>query len=240
MVAGVTNGLIFAVTVLISLFFLLLMLRLGKQGLSGFIVTNIILVSCFGSLLIPLFGATTNAGNVFYAVIFLAAQIMTEHFGRRAAMRSVWASFGALVLFVLLAQYSIRLSGAADTGTLMSSLQNVFGGLPRLALASMTAYLVSQTLNVWLFDLLRTSTGKKKLWLRSLAASSAGQLVDSMLFFSIAFAHTLTGSQLVQAMIVGFAVKMLVTILGIPVLYASYPVVQIAGRGIRDQDGAKE
>jgi queuosine precursor transporter len=236
----VTNGLIFAVTVLISLFFILLMLRLGKQGLAGFIVTNIILVSCFGSLLIPLFGLTTNAGNVFYASIFLAAQVMTEHFGRRAALRSVWTGFGALVLFVLLAQYSIRLSGGQDTDVLVSSLENVFIGLPRLALASMLAYLVSQNLNVWLFDALSSVTGKKKLWLRSLLAAAIGQLVDSVLFFSIAFAHTLSNGQLFQAMIAGFCIKMVVTILGIGVLYASYPVVQIAGRGIRDQSGAKD
>jgi uncharacterized integral membrane protein (TIGR00697 family) len=113
-----TNGLIFFITVLISLFFILLMLRLGKQGLAGLIVANIILVSTFGALLIPLFGLITNAGNVFYASIFLAAQIITEHYGRKAAFKSVWVGFGALVLFVLLAQYSIRLVGAPGSSQL--------------------------------------------------------------------------------------------------------------------------
>ena len=235
-----TNGLIFTVTILISLFFILLMLRLGKQGLSGLIVTHIILVSSFGSLIIPLFGFTTNAGNVFYASIFLTAQVMALHFGRRAAMRSVWTGFGALVLFVLLAQYSIRLGGTPESSALASSLHSVFDGLPRLALASMVAYLASQSLNVWLFDLLRKQMHRKKLWVQSLVAAGAGQAVDSVLFFNIAFAYVLPSDKLLQAMAVGFGVKLFVAIVGLLVLYASYGVVQIAGSGISDQAGGKD
>ena len=223
-----TNGLIFAVTVFISLFFILLMLRFGKQGLTGLIVTNIILVSSFGALLIPLFGMTSNAGNVFYASIFLAAQVMTEHYGRKAAFRSIWVGFGALVLFVLLAQYSIRLEAVPGNTELITSLQNMFAAVPRVALASMAAYLVSQTLNVWLYDYLRQKTNKRSMWLRSLACSTAGQLVDSIFFFAIAFASVISNDQLIEAMAVGFAVKLLVGVLGIPVLYASSAVIKFS------------
>lgn len=219
-----TNGLIFFITVLISLFFILLMLRFGEQGLAGLIVTNIILVSCFGALLIPLFGLTTNAGNVFYASIFLTAQVMTEHYGRWAAYRSIAAGFGALVLFVLLAQYSVRLVGVPGSDQLASSMQTVFTGVPRIALASMVAYLFSQSLNIWLFDLLRRKTHKRALWFRAIVSSTAGQVVDSVLFFVIAFAYSLSNDRLLEAMTVGFLVKMIVAILGVPILYASTAV----------------
>jgi len=222
----VTNGLIFFVTVVISLFFVLLMLRFGEQGLAGLIVTNIILVSCFGALLIPLFGITTNAGNVFYASIFLTAQVMTEHYGRWSAYRSIAAGFGALVLFVLLAQYTIHLVGAPASDQLANSMHTVFAGVPRIALASMVAYLFSQTLNIWLFDLLRRKTHKKALWFRAIVSSTAGQLVDSVLFFAIAFAYSISNNQLLEAMTVGFLIKMVVATLGVPVLYASSAVIR--------------
>ncbi len=222
----VTNGLIFAITVLISLFFILLMLRFGEQGLAGLIVTNIILVSCFGALLIPLFGLTTNAGNVFYASIFLTAQVVTEHYGRRAAYRSIAVGFGALVLFVLLAQYSIRLVGSPGSEQLANSMQTVFAGVPRIALASMVAYLFSQTLNIWLFDLLRRKMHKKALWFRAIASSTVGQIVDSVLFFAIAFAYSISNNQLLEAMTVGFLVKIAISILGVPILYFSAAVIR--------------
>lgn len=203
----------------------------------GLIVTNIILVSSFGALLIPLFGLTTNAGNVFYASIFLVVQVMNEHYGRKAAFLSVWVGFGSLAMFVLLAQYSMRLTGAPDTGDLTASLQSVYSGVPRIALASMVAYLVSQSLNVWLFSYLRNKTQKRFLWLRSLLSSFSGQLVDSLLFFSIAFAFTVSGSELAEAMAVGFVVKMAVAIMGLPVLYASTAVMRIFGNSVRDRAG---
>ena len=210
------------------------MLRLGKQGLAGLIVANVILVSSFGALLIPLFGLTTNAGNVFYASVFLAVQVMTEHYGRKEAFRSVWVGFGALVLFVLLGQYSMHLTSGPGTEELTSSLQTVFAGVPRVALASMVAYLAAQSLNVWLFDYLRQKTHKRMLWLRALLSSFAGQLLDSLLFFSIAFAYTLSGEQLLEAMAVGFAIKMLVAVLGLPVLYASSMVKRMSGGSARE------
>jgi len=194
------------------------------------------LVSCFGALLVPLFDWTTNAGNVFYASIFLTTQVIVEHYGPKAAFRSMWVGFGALVLFVLLAQYSIRLSGGTDSGILITSLYNVFEVVPRIALASMAAYLVSQSLNIWLFSMLREKTKKRALWMRSLAGAGAGQLVDSVIFFSVAFAYTIPDSQLFQAMAVGFAVKLFVACVAVPVLYASYPVIRFA-RSAPDRSG---
>jgi uncharacterized integral membrane protein (TIGR00697 family) len=227
----VLNELIFFVTVVIEFFFLLYMLRLGKQGIMAVIVVNIILVSCFGALLIQLFGLTTNAGNVFYATIFLAAQIMVERFGRAVAFRSVWVGFSALVLFVLMTQYSIRLVGMPDNGTLANSMHQVFSAVPRIAIASMCAYLVSQNLNVWLFATLRQKTGKRQLWMRTLVSSGIGQLADSLLFFSIAFAGTIPNSQLVQALLAGFVIKLFMAFIGMPILYMSSAVARPVGIG---------
>ncbi len=225
------NQLIFFTTTAISLFFILFMLRLGKEGLTGVIVTNIILVSSFGALLIPLFGLVTNAGNVFYASIFLTGNVLAEHYGRKAAFKSVWVGFSALVLFVLMGQYSIRLVGAPNTEGLAAAMHSVFAAVPRIALASISAYLVSQNLNVWLFDTLHQKTGKKLLWFRTLLSSAVGQLVDSILFFSIAFAGTIPRSELFQSLFTGFGVKMVVAVIGIPFLYLSYFVLNAGSVG---------
>jgi uncharacterized integral membrane protein (TIGR00697 family) len=220
------NELIFFVTVAIELFFLIYMLRLGKQGLVAIIVVNIILVSCFGALLVPLFGFTTNAGNVFYAVTFLAAQMMVERYGREVAAKSVWIGFGALVIFVLMAQYSIRLTGISDNNGLAQAMHQVFSAVPRVACASMAAYLISQNLNIWLFASLRKKHAGRQLWVRSLLSTAAGQLIDSLVFFSIAFVGVLSSRELAQTMLVGLGAKVLVGIIGIPALYLGAAVAR--------------
>lgn len=227
------NELVFFATIIVELFFLLYMLRLGKQGLAAVVVVNIILVSCFGGLLIPLFGFTTNAGNVFYATIFLAAQMMVERYGRDVAARSVWIGFSALVLFVLMAQYSIRLVGVADSSMLLSSIHDVFSAVPRIALASMGAYLISQHLNIWLFAYLRKRQDRPQLWLRSLLSSITGQIVDSILFFTIAFAGTMSFAGLTQTIFVGFCIKVFVAAVGVPALYMGAVIARTASHDRR-------
>lgn len=216
-----TNELIFIVTTLVELVFIVLMMRLGKEGLFAFIVTNIILVSTFGSQLIEVFGLVTNAGNVFYASIFVAANILVERYGRAVGYRSIWIGFASLVLFVLMSQFVVRNLPIADNLAVSDVIQSLFGGVPRLALASMTAYLVAQNLNVWAFDRLRHKPKPLSLGVSNIASASTGQLVDSVIFFSIAFAGTLPLQGLAQAILVGFILKALIAIAGTPVLYMS-------------------
>lgn len=217
-----TNELIFIVTVLVELAFVVLSMRFGKEGLFGFIVANIILVSTFGSQLIEVFGLITNAGNVFYASIFVAANILVEHYGRQVGYRSVWIGFTSLVLFVLMSQFVIRqlpVAGSVDT---TQAIRILFSGVPRVALASMIAYLIAQNLNVWIFDQLRRRHGRGKLWLRNIASSTTGQLVDSLIFFSIAFGGLVSQTVLAQTILVGFALKAVIAVASTPVLYISY------------------
>lgn len=223
------NELIFIVTVLVELTFVMLAMRFGKEGLFGFIVANIILVSTFGSQLIEVFGLVTNAGNVFYASTFVAANILTEHYGRKVGYRSVWIGFISLVLFVLMSQFVVRqLPVAASLGT-TQAIQTLFRGVPRVALASMTAYLIAQYLNVWIFAQLRQENGRTKLWFRHFASSTTGQLVDSLIFFSIAFGGLVSGTVLVQTILAGFALKALVAVASTPVLYLGHVMLEPNG-----------
>lgn len=222
----VINELIFLVTVLVELAFVVLSMRFGREGLFGFIVANIILVSTFGSELIDVFGLTTNAGNVFYASIFVAANILVEHYGGKVGYRSVWIGFTSLVLFVLMSQFVIRQLPVPNSADEAQAIRTLFSAVPRVALASMVAYLIAQNLNVWIFDRLRRRHGRAKLWLRNIASSTTGQLVDSVIFFSIAFGGLVSQAVLVQTILVGFALKAVIAVASTPVLYLSYMMAE--------------
>lgn len=102
-------------------------------------------------------------GAFTYPVAFLVTDMTNRAFGPARARQVVYAGF---VLAVIL---SIALA------------------TPRIALASGTAFLVAQLLDVRIFDRLQSRGG---WWTAPLVSSSVGSAVDTMLFFSIAFAGT--------------------------------------------------
>lgn len=215
----VTNEIIFFVTAILDLGFVLLMFRLGrKNGLVASMVVNIILVSTFGAKLIALFGLTTNAGNVFYGSIFLAVNLMVEHFGSKEGYRAVWIGFSALILFILMGQFVLGSVGASQSADVNSAMEVVFVGVPRIALASMVAYLVVMNFNVWLFDRLRL-IWPNQLWGRNILSISLSQFIDSLIFFTIAFFGLLPLAILIQTAVVGFVLKIIVALLSTPFLY---------------------
>lgn len=214
------NEIVLLSTALIDLAFVTLAFRYAIPGLTALLTTNIILVSTFGSKVLTVFGFETNAGNIFYACAFFAGIMLAEHYGKKAAYKSVWVGFLALVLFVFVGQLTIRAGTTATEAG--KALLTLFNAVPRIALGSAVAYLLSQNLNIYIYSLLGRKTSKKSLGARVAASSLAGQFVDSLVFFTIAFAGVLPTQRLVQFMVTGFLVKVSVGIISIVFLKLSF------------------
>ena len=193
--------------------------QLGKSWLYALLVLNLLLVSLFGAKLIFIFGFLTNGGNVFYASIFLITHILIEHYGEKSALRGVWLGFGALVMFVIMLQSALLVISAPATVALANAQAIVFQLVPRIMFASLTAYLLAQQVQIYIYERLRIKTKNKVLWLRDTVANIIGQLLDSVVFFGIAFLGVLPANVLIQTMIVGFSLKIGIGFLGTPVLY---------------------
>jgi uncharacterized PurR-regulated membrane protein YhhQ (DUF165 family) len=101
-------------------------------------------------------------GALSYPVAFLVTDLTNRRFGPERARRVVYVGFAlAVVLSIVLAT-------------------------PRIALASGTAFLLAQTLDVQVFDRLRN----RVWWLPPLVSSTLGSALDTVLFFTLAFAGT--------------------------------------------------
>ncbi|MBI2056052.1 MAG: queuosine precursor transporter [Candidatus Sungbacteria bacterium] len=218
-----TNEIIFFVTAIIDLVAVLCLLRMfGKAGPILAIAINIILISTFGAKLISLFGFVTNVGNVFYATVFAATMLLTEHYGKGVAYKSIWISFAGLILFIFMGQLTIRAIGVPDTLNVDIAMNTLFHVAFRVALASASAYILSQHLAISIFSRLFEYYHGGKLWLRVIVSASFGQLLDSIVFFSIAFAGELGGITLIQVIFVGMGAKIIVALISIPFIYKSY------------------
>ncbi len=198
----------------------------GDVGLYGMTVTVTILSNIEVLILVEAFGMEQTLGNVLFAATFLITDILSENAGKKAANRAVFLGIGASVFFVALT-YSWMLYEPADSDWVMPSIRTIFSTTPRLVLASMTVYAVSQLLDVWLYhrwwDWSDRKFGdhRKYLWLRNNGSTLISQLVNTVLFNLGAFAgmEGYSPALLTSIIVSGYAIYVVTSLLDTPVVY---------------------
>lgn len=220
------NEVWFFIITVVDLALILLAWRLGPSWVYVTIVANVILVSTFAAKLIVIFGLVTNVSNSFYAAIFLATDILTEHRGKREGYRSVWMGFLGLVLFILMGQGVLQIVPHSSSEAVSTAMETLFSAVPRIAAASFVAYAIAQSFDVWFYHYLRIETSwGRLLWMRNCASTVTSQLLDSVIFFTLAFVGTVSFTTLLTIIFTGWLVKCLVALLDTPMIYLSYVVI---------------
>ncbi len=202
---------------LVDLAIVLVAFRLGKSYLIGVIVVNLVMVTLTAAKVGSFFGVVGSPQSIFYASIFLATDLLAEHYGKRAGYQAIWTGFLALLLLALLGQVVVLFDPIPAAETYGNAVNTIFGATWRVALASFVAYVAAQNFDIWFFHNLRERTQGRHLWLRNLASTSVSQLIDTVIFFPIAFAGVMP--QLFQVMLVAYIVKILVAVLDTPYIY---------------------
>lgn len=179
-------------TVCIDLSLTLLLYRLyGKQGLYAVIVLNIMLSNLQGPKLTTVFGMQTSLGMIIYSGIYFATDLLSEKYGKREANRAVMIGFWTSVVVMTMITISLLFRPSQDPETkdfaesVHAAVQTLFGFGPLFVFGSLTAYLVSQRLDVFTFHWLKEKTGGRMLWLRNNASTMSSQLVDTVLYSTI-------------------------------------------------------
>jgi len=190
----------------------------GRQGLFAIIVFNLILCNIQVLKTIELFGLTTTLGNILYASVYFATDLVSEHYGKAEAKKAVLLGFFSLVLAVAYMQIAL-LFIPAESDFAQPHLQAVFGILPRVVLASMVAYLVAQWHDIWAFHYWKVRTKGRYLWLRNSCSTMVSQLLDTLIFCFIAFYGVFPWTVWVQIVISTYLIKALVAVLDTPFMY---------------------
>jgi len=176
---------------LVNFFLIVLVYKLfGKSGLfawiaMGTILANIqVLKSVDFDLGIITIAATL--GNIMYGTLFLVTDALGEKYGHKDAKKAVYIGFFSLISMVIVMQISLLFEPNAFDFA-QSALETIFGIVPRIALASLIAYGISQMLDVHLFKFLKERTTEKELWKRNIGSTVISQLIDTIIFVPIAF-----------------------------------------------------
>ena len=161
----------------------------GKYGLYTAVVLGIILGNLQGGKVseLTLFGYsfTASMGAILYSGIYFATDVLNEKFGREEANRAVLLGFVANVAVMITLLISIQFKPSDITGSALevhNAISTLAGYSPIFVIGSLTAYLISQTFDVWFFHKIRSYTGESKLWLRNNLSTITSQLLDTMIY----------------------------------------------------------
>ncbi|TGA98912.1 VUT family protein [Sporolactobacillus shoreae] len=181
-------------------------------------MTCLIAANLVASKLFSVGGFSMTSGIIIYPLTFLVLDSITECWGKPVAQKIVWVGLLANVLFVLLLQLAIHLP-AAPFWKGQEAYALVLGALPRVVLASLCGYSVSQTLDITIFVGLKKRTQGKMLWLRSLLSTAISQLADSTVFMFIGFTGILPITAIFTTIGTEYVLKFLYAVVGVPLIY---------------------
>lgn len=213
------NEMLWMIFAFVDLCMVLVVYRLfGRVGLFGLMVFNLLLCNIQVLKTIELFGLTTTLGNVLYASVFFSTDLLSEFYGKKEARKGVFLGFVSLLMMVAYMQIALYFQPAADDFA-QPHLVALFGLMPRIVLASMVAYLISQLHDVWAFHAIRQRTGGSMLWLRNNASTMVSQLLDSAIFCTIAFWGMFPVNIFWEILLSTYVIKVAVAALDTPFIY---------------------
>lgn len=213
------NELLWLVLMLLSFIFLLICYRVfGKTGLYVWMGFAIVLANIQVLKIVQLFGVVATLGNIIYGTIFLVTDILNELYGAVASRRAVYLGFFATIASMIMMTVCVYfVPHASDFAN--DSLTTIFTIVPRIAIASLIAYAISNIHDVWAFNFWKKKTKGKYLWLRNNLSTMVSQLIDSVIFSCIAFLGLFPFDVFIQIMISTYLFKWITAALDTPFLY---------------------
>ncbi|MBI5644512.1 queuosine precursor transporter [Candidatus Kaiserbacteria bacterium] len=195
---------------------------LGREWLYATIIVNLLLIGLLGAKLVGVFGQATNVGNVFYASVFFATYLILEHDSIDDAIKAVWIGLGSIAFFFVLLNGALLLTSIPETSDIARLMDQVLALTPRVAIASMIGFTISQYVNIALYSFWQERVGDAHWWFRAVSVMMAAQLIDSVIFFSIAFLGMVGTGLVIETMITGYIVKVAVGLVATGFLFASH------------------
>lgn len=224
---GLAPEILWPISVALDFSLVLLLWRLfGKYGLFLALILSVLLANILAPNVTEVFGFQTSLGVILYSATFLATDMLNERYGRATAQQAVLMGFAANMIMLIMVTLAIQYPPSSNPATsefatrMHDATQTLFGLTPRFVLGSMLAYLVSQVLDVWIFDRIRKLTSGRYLWLRNNGSTMISQGLDTLLYSLIVWWGIYDLATALQLGAVKYVVKLLLAGLDTGFIYA--------------------
>ncbi|MBW2559574.1 MAG: queuosine precursor transporter [Deltaproteobacteria bacterium] len=188
------------------------------QFIKYLFVASLLLANILASKIIMVGGLVLPAAIILYPLTFLFTDVVAEVEGKRSAGALIMTGF-YLSLFMVVVILAGKLLPPAEFWKHQEAYNIILGSTPRIVLASMVAYLISQNHDIWAFHWLREKTAGRHLWLRNNLSTIVSQMIDSVLFIGIAFWGTVPPATIGMMILSQYIVKVGIALLDTPLCY---------------------
>lgn len=209
------------VAFLTTFLLMLLMFRLfGSQGLMAWVAIGTIIANIQVLKTVDLFTISATLGNVMFASIYLATDILNDIYGRKVAKRAVWMGFMSTLVMIILMQISLSFD-PSEADISQHALNTIFGLVPRIALASIVAYIIGQYVDVFIFSCIkRIFSSDKTFVIRAYGSTMLSSIIDTGIFVIIAFlGGPLPNDVVFEIFVTTYVLKLMATIFNVPFGY---------------------
>ena len=159
-----------------------------------------------------------GAGILFFPLGYVIGDVLTEVYGYARARRVIWAGFAALLFMAFMSWVVVALPPAPGWPG-QAAYESVFGQVWRIVFASITAFWAGEFINSYVMARMKIWTGGKHLWSRTIGSTVAGQGIDSIIFYPLAFGGIWSNEQVFSVMITNWLLKVGWEVVLTPVTY---------------------
>ena len=197
--------------------------------LAGIFITNAIVAELIGGKLIHVGDAVMSIGILPWPIVFITTDLINEYFGEKGVKKLSLITATLIAYCFVLLYVALRIPAVQGENLITDSqFTAVFGQSMWIIVGSITAFLVSQLIDVTIFHFVKNRTGNKLIWLRSTGSTVISQLFDSFIVLGIAFWMTgkMTTDVFIVSAFTGYFVKLIIAVLLTPLIYLGHYLIE--------------
>lgn len=218
----IPNEITFIIHTLLIAACALVSLYLGQQALITFICMQIVTANIMVSKAITLCGLQATGADAFIIGALFGFHMLQEFYGREITKKTIWLSFYIMVVFVLFSQiHLIYLPSACDVTD--PHFKALFSLMPRIIIASLTSYLVTQQFDCFLYEKIRQLFHNRAVSIRNYICASVSQLCDTILFSFLGLYGVV--NNIGQIIIVSYTLKLIALALVSPCMVIAQKIM---------------
>jgi queuosine precursor transporter len=183
--------------------------------LTGLFTATLLISNVLNCKIIRVGPLPFTGGLIMFPLAALFSDVLTEVYGYAESRKVIWTGLGSLVLLV----FMIEICGAMPADPLWThqpAYNAILGAVPRIVLASLTAYFVGEFSNSYVLAKCKVRTNGNFMFLRFVFSTVAGQFIDSATFVVVAFSGTMPVREMVAVSVTGWAIMVVWEIAALP------------------------
>ncbi len=197
--------------------------------LAGIFITNAVVAELIGGKLIQIGPFVMSIGILPWPIVFLTTDLINEYFGKSGVKKLSYITAMLIAYAFIVLFFAITIPAAKGISPVNDEqFTAVFGQSMWIIVGSITAFLLSQLIDIYVFSYFKKKTGNKKIWLRATGSTIISQLFDSFIVLGIAFwlPGKINTETFISSGLTGYTFKLGTAIVLTPFIYLGHYWIQ--------------